>query len=585
MLAKISRASAFGARASLLVLGALTISYAQTTQQDAPRLEVSLKPSVNTTHDSIDAVDVTIRVSGLKTVPGSPLLQLPLVIYNVETVAKTLEGLSATDQRGALQLSVRDDPEGGHDFNRHWVADRSVEGSLVVHYRAPISKRLAPLGGAPPLELRADGAAFSAGGAAFLAVPATQEAYRLALHWDLSNLPAGSVALSSLGGGDAQSTGPVSLDHLSRSFFMAGQVGSYPLPLPKTGYFSAWQGTPPFDAPKLMKWTGDLHEHFAVFFKEHAPTPYGVFLRPNPVNPGGGVSQDHSFVATYDTNTLERDLKLTLSHEMLHTYIGGLGSHEDGNLDDSWFSEGLAVYYQRTLPLRFGQISAADFLADLNKTAGRYYTDALANTPNSEIPAHFWSNTLIRVLPYDRGALYFAAVNDEIRKASHGKRSLDDLVLEILHGREEKGDVHRADWQNIIKHELGQAGLNDFQSMLAGKQILPASDAFGACFRRTTKSLRRYELGFDPRVMAERSRIIRGLMAQSAAARAGLKNGDEILKPFGQDAVQENQTKTITVNVRREGKELSITYLPRGDTVQAYQWQRAPNTADAECLN
>jgi membrane-associated protease RseP (regulator of RpoE activity) len=85
--------------------------------------------------------------------------------------------------------------------------------------------------------------------------------------------------------------------------------------------------------------------------------------------------------------------------------------------------------------------------------------------------------------------------------------------------------------------------------------------------------------------MAERQRIVRGLIPDSAAARAGLRNGDEILKPFGQDAVQEDQTKTIAVEVKRDGKVFTITYLPRGETVPAYQWERVPNTPDSACRN
>jgi hypothetical protein len=555
-----------------------------TASAAAPLLDLSLAPRLSTATRSIDAVDVTIRVSGMNS-GDKPSLKMPLVIYNVETVAKTLENLVASDAKGPLQLTIQDDPEGGREFNRHWLADRSIEGALQIHYRAPITNRLSPLGGAPPIELRSDAAAFSAGGAAFLLLPQTQDEYQVAVHWDLKQIPGSAVGLSSFGQGDRQSETPLPLDFLSRTFFMGGQVGAYPQPAPPTGFFSAWQGTPPFEALSLMKWTGDLHAHFASFFKERTPAPYGVFLRPNLVNPGGGVSQEHSFVATFDGHTREMDLKFTLSHEMLHTYIGGLGGHEDSNLANSWFSEGLAVYYQGILPLRYGQISTADFLADLNKTAARYYTDALSNTPNSDIPANFWSNTLVRVLPYDRGSLYFATVNDQVRKASHGKRSLDDLLLPLLQRRQEKGAIERSDWEEALTRELGQAGLQDFHSMLAGKQVLPASDAFGACFRRTTKPLRRYELGFDPKVMAERQRIVRELQPGSAAARAGLKNGDEILKPFGQDTVQQDQDKTITLDIRREGKTLSITYLPRGETVQAYQWERIPNIADSACLN
>lgn len=570
-------AAAFTAAAMLAVAFAAQSSHGA----DSPQLDFTLTPALEADVQTVNAVDVAMRIRGVHVLAGKPLLQLPIVIYNVETVAKSLVDLSVADDRGPLHLSTRDDEPGGQEFNRHWLADREVMGLITVRYRAPISNRLSPLGGAPPTELRAEGASLSAGGATFLTLPASSDKFQVTVRWDLSKLPSGSVALSSFGANDTSSTEPVALGAVSNSFFMAGQVGRFPKPLPSNGFMSAWQSKPAFDASALMAWTKQLHDHYAVFFHEKTPKPYVVFLRPNPVNPGGGIGQNHSFVATFDAHVTEGDLKFTLAHEMLHTYIGGLNGDE--NMADGWFSEGLAVYYQRMLPWRFGLMSSEDFLADLNKTAGRYYTDALANTPNGDIAANFWSNTLIRVLPYDRGALYFAAVNDEVRKASHGKRSLDDLVFAMLKRRDQSGNIQRSDWESVLRAELGQPGIDGFTAMLLGQQVLPASDAFGPCFERTQNPLRRYELGFDPKVMAERKRIVRGLIPGSAAAQAGLRDGDEILKPFGQDTVQEDQTKTITIHLKRDGKESEITYLPRGETVQAYQWRHAGNASTSDC--
>jgi hypothetical protein len=62
-----------------------------------------------------------------------------------------------------------------------------------------------------------------------------------------------------------------------------------------------------------------------------------------------------------------------------------------------------------------------------------------------------------------------------------------------------------------------------------------------------------------------------------------LRNGDEIVKPFGQDAVQADQSATLTVEVLRNGKTFPISYLPRGETVAAYQWERIADTATRDC--
>jgi membrane-associated protease RseP (regulator of RpoE activity) len=119
--------------------------------------------------------------------------------------------------------------------------------------------------------------------------------------------------------------------------------------------------------------------------------------------------------------------------------------------------------------------------------------------------------------------------------------------------------------------------------MLRGDPVLPASDAFGPCFRRTTKQLRRYESGFEPRVLSEPSRIVRGLVAGSAAEKAGLRNGDHITKPVPQDMIQADQTAELTLQIERAGKPLTIRYLPRGEQVEAYQWERVASVPESHC--
>ncbi|MEH3158515.1 MAG: hypothetical protein PGN08_05980 [Sphingomonas taxi] len=110
------------------------------------------------------------------------------------------------------------------------------------------------------------------------------------------------------------------------------------------------------------------------------------------------------------------EIKFTLAHEMFHTFQPFIEG--PSGLESSWFGEGLATFYQRRLPLRFGLIGPDDFVRDLNFHAGRYYTSAMASVPNAEVPKRFWADTRIRTLPYDRGMLYFADLDDRLRKAS-----------------------------------------------------------------------------------------------------------------------------------------------------------------------
>lgn len=291
-------------------------------------------------------------------------------------------------------------------------------------------------------------------------------------------------------------------------------------------------------------------------------------MRENLVNAGGGVSLgDTSFVTTFGPKTELGEVKITLAHEMLHTFVGGL-TDPDGD----WYAEGLAVYYARLLALRAGQITPAEFLADLNATAGRYYTDIMIHTPNGEIAKNFWADTRIRVLPYDRGSMYFAMLDGELLAASGGKQSLDDLVLAMVDRKRHNLSAGQAEWVALLQSSLGDKGKDEFEAMLAGAVQLPPSDAFGPCFTRTTKPMRRYELGFEPRVLTEPRRIVHGLIANSAAAMAGVRDGDEITQPVPQDLIQGQQDGVLTLKLLRDGKPLEISYVPRGETVEAYQW-------------
>lgn len=118
----------------------------------------------------------------------------------------------------------------------------------------------------------------------------------------------------------------------------------------------------------MMRWTGTLYTKYATFFGQRTPPPYGVFLRYNPINAGGGVGLRHSFVTTFGhtgkDGTDVDELRATLAHKMFHTFQPYIASPP--GLPSSWFAEGLATLYMRKLPLRFGMMTPAVFLRDLN---------------------------------------------------------------------------------------------------------------------------------------------------------------------------------------------------------------------------
>ncbi|WP_375208116.1 peptidase M61 [Hyphococcus sp.] len=573
-----------------LVLGIVFALFAAPAM-GASALSITLAPRGGT--GQVETVDITLEFEEISAAEDGALLEMPLISSNVDTVATVLSHLQASDDLGALTLSATDrtlsvraagDAEIG-GLSRVWSADRDISGNLIVRYAMPADATLPARGGAPPFAFSNDGNATSAAGHIFLMLPPGDAAYETSVRWDLSGLPEGAKGVSSFGSGAASAPEPLKASQLRMTFFMAGDIGVWPYPTPETGFFSAWQGDPPFKPRPLMKWTRDLYGQYAQFFEQDAPPPYGVFLRYNPVNAGGGVGLYHSFVTTFGKaggqGSDVAELKITLAHEMFHTFSPFI--EEPAGLESSWFGEGLATLYMRKLPFRFGLLTMDEFLENLNFHAGRYYTNILAGEPNSEVPKRFWEDTRIRTLPYDRGMLYFADLDHKIRKRSDGKRSLDDLVLAMLEKEAAGTILANKDWVAVLRAELGAGAVEDFRAFLMGEEPLPASDAFGSCFRRITKPLRRYELGFDPSVLRETRRIVRGLAPGSAAAQAGLRNGDEIVFPVPQDKIQGDQDLELELRIRRDGEEFDLSYLPRGETVEAYQWEKTSGSDPEAC--
>jgi len=114
--------------------------------------------------------------------------------------------------------------------------------------------------------------------------------------------------------------------------------------------------------------------------------------------------------------------------------------------------------------------------------------------------------------------------------------------------------------------------------------VLPESDDFGPCFQRVAKKMRQFDLGFDNASITSNPKVIKGLKPDSEAARAGLRNGDVVTYAVALDAVQGDLSRKLELKVTRDGRTFPLAYLPRGEAVEAYQWERKPGAPDdASC--
>jgi len=544
-------------------LAAVMVS--STWADEAPLARIVITPSAMSVANggSVDVVEVFPDMAARA---GAQLLSIEN-FYPGLSMPQRMESLTVTDDHGSVPLV--------HDKTASptsWNAGREVHGTLTIRYRLPIVNDTHATGG-PQGSPRIDGDGISSIGEMLLMQPVTERSYRLAVKWDLAAMGPGAGVVWTYGEGDV-SLPAGSLSRLRESFFMAGHIKREPEKL--QGAFSAvWTGDPEFDLRPPLRWAQQLHGWMSHFFGDPSELTYRIFLRYNPAaNAGGGTAFPNSFLLTYGEGVTGKHMEGILGHEMTHTWTAtNMGK---------WFDEGLAVYYQQRLPWLAHMVSSGDYLADINKTAARYYTNELAHLADADVIRDYWSDVRLIVIPYDRGAMYFAILDSKIRKASHGKRSVDDLVRVIV-DRNRKGIPTEAPfWVALLRQELGEEGVAVHEAMMSGKSLVPESDAYSPCFRRVPAQIRRYQLGYNQKRAAVDG-VVDGLIPASEADKAGIHEHDKIVLRTNTEGAQRDPEMKITVKITRDGKTFPITYLPRGEPVPGWRWEEVSGISDSKC--
>jgi predicted metalloprotease with PDZ domain len=175
--------------------------------------------------------------------------------------------------------------------------------------------------------------------------------------------------------------------------------------------------------------------------------------------------------------------------------------------------------------------------------------------------------------------MYLAITDDAIRTHSHGKRSLDDVVV-ALHLRDTRHQPHGIpEWLDLVGRETGAAeAKRAYEAMVGGQLLIPGPSIFAPCFKVVAKNVPQFRLGFSRNSLND-DRIVRQLEPDSPAALAGLKEGDKLTDVKGVVDARKDPNKAITLVVARPEGAATISFSPRGDLVEGYNWVRNPDFA------
>ena len=290
----------------------------------------------------------------------------------------------------------------------------------------------------------------------------------------------------------------------------------------------------------------------------------------------GGTGLQNSFATFISTNRgIDVMMKNLLSHELLHAWIGQKISVPDTPDEPEalfyWFSEGFTDYYARELLLRAGLVTLEEYLADFNKKIFEYYISPARNLPNSRIPAGFWKDRQIQELPYQRGALMAQRWDGEIRMASSGNSSLDDVMRELLVRAGKKGFRFSGEsLDRSMKAYLGRSILDDIKMFIEdGETNSPAPRAADGRARLGLEERGTFDIGFNLEKSRERM-IISGVRKKGPAYEAGLRNGQKIR---GLSVRYNDPTREAEFTVADKDGEKTIRYLPVGNKTLVPQYR------------
>jgi hypothetical protein len=554
-------------------LAAFLMSTSALAQSPPPALGITLKPHLS--DGKGDYIDVRVSIAHPDVKAGQTLVHLPLMIVSMPGITLEAKDLSVADAKGTVAITQADQPTTPQWQYRDFKPARDTEGDVTLSYRAYVREVSGTTRIGPLFDLRGQPGGVNGAGMTFLALPDTKTPYSVTLKWDMSALPAGAMGVHSLGEGDVKTIAPVDLWNFS--YYYAGTVETY-----KADRFTMyWTKAPPFDTRLIAQKIGTLYDNMTRFFDDTSGSSYRVFVRENPFSGTGGTALASSFMFGYDVSNPPTTDKLQglLAHEMAHNWLKIGGEHGD----TAWYTEGTAEYYSIVLAARSGLLTPAQVADMMNDRAFSYWSNPLSALSNADAAKAFWKDNSAQTIPYGRGLLYLINTDANIRAASAGKRNLDTVVKAMIAKQKARENAGIDEWLQLVGADIGAAKARaDYEDMVAGKPILPVTGALGDCFTLAPATVKAFELGFEQASLNKN--VVSGVKPGTAAAKAGLKDGDAIIESTSVFDAMRTQSSLMKLKVRRADQVIDISYLPRVDTAtKVSQWQRKPGVADAAC--
>lgn len=370
-----------------------------------------------------------------------------------------------------------------------------------------------------------------------------------------------------------------SVSDFSHAVFMAGDFRVRTLEIEKRSVVVAMRGAWKFTDEAFADLVARIFRVERDFWNDHRHPYYLVSLLPLDGPPTarsiGGTGLVNSFATFVTTNTELSDLRVLLAHELLHEWNPqSLGRFDEPERGMYWFTEGFTDYFTFVLLRRSGLLTDDEYAEHYNELLRDYARSPVRNATNERILKDFFSDESVGRLPYWRGALLAMRWDARIRAKSGGATSLDAVMLKLFDEakRDKNGIVTNARIAGLIQPLAGGDVIAEITAhVVNGETIEPTPDGVGPEYELAPVEIPTFELGFDLETLVQK-REIAGVVAGSAAERAGLRNGQQIVQ---RKPIHLNEpSKPVEMTVKDGDVERAITYLPKAKGPVVLQYRK-----------
>ena len=318
------------------------------------------------------------------------------------------------------------------------------------------------------------------------------------------------------------------------------------------------EGEGNYDLNKIAKDTAKIVEEAYKIFGELPYEDYTFILN---LRGGGGLEHLNSTALQFNRLGFTRNYTGFLSlvaHEFFHAWnvkrirpdaLGPFDYNNENYTRLLWVAEGGTAYYENVLLQRAGLISDRDFLNSmsgqiqaLQNRPGRFQTSLEEASFDAWIKYYRPDENAInnQISYYDKGDLVNFLLDLEIRKASNGAKSLDDVMRALYNEFYKKGKNYTpADYQKLSERMAGKS-LNDFfEKYVRGRNEIDYNsilDGFGLRLAIGGGREAAY-LGASLRQEGDKLNVT-ALSVDTPAYEQGLNTGDQIVAIDGNRASQ-----------------------------------------------